>query len=174
MRILAGTGVVRSDVVYEFFYYVERAFFTSFFIVLLFIGCYSGGKARETLIEIDEICGDYTNKLKKNGVSFTFTFNVEALTAEDIEGSWNTEMKKQHLLSRNPSCYVKVKFPCGNGNVDIEDPSEQGNKQQTQTLGQRLAELDEAKPYLTEDEYNMKRQDILGLTHTVVATAVQK
>lgn len=115
-------------------------------------------KAQEAVQEIDDICEEYTNKLKKrNNILFTFEMSDSRKSC-----CFHSTKRKLDLLKRKPKCFVKIEMFSDDINyVDVENPSSNTDK----TLSEKLSELQDARAngYLTEDEYFEQRKEILGL-----------
>lgn len=143
------------------FSYIHQAFFPCLGVLFTISWCYTMRKAQEAVQEIDDICEEYTNKLKKrNNILFTFEMSDSRKSC-----CFRSTKRKLDLLKRKPKCFVKIEMLSDNINdindVDMENPSSNTDK----TLSEKLSELQDARAngYLTEGEYFEQRKAMLGL-----------
>lgn len=162
---------------------VNRIFFPIAGVIALLIGGKMDQAAQKALSDIDDICEEYSTMLKSKNVSFTFENKAE------------NEDRKGELMKPNPDLYVKIETLSDTAEQDLENPIDTVQavavevetvkpsapvaeptvtETHNPTLAEKLADLEAAKPYLSEEEYNTKRQEILGLTTSTTAPAAEE
>lgn len=83
-------------------------------MILIVSVCYTYKKAEDTVMRIDEVCEEYTNKFREKNMSFTFDIRYsENVPVENRRKSGRPD----ELLKRKPNCFIKIEILFCNGVV---------------------------------------------------------
>lgn len=76
-------------------------------MVLIVCVCYTYKKAEDTVMRIDEVCEEYTNKFREKNISFTF----DILYSENVPVENRRKSgRSDRLLKRKPNCFIKIEI----------------------------------------------------------------
>lgn len=131
--------------------YLQQTFPNTFFPIMvigfIILGLLTAKVANKASSNIDDICDEFNTLFSSKKVTFTF------------EGKGDTA---KQIREFNPKSWIKIEISSDSAEPDVESPVAAPEPETGGLIAEKLADLEAAKAYLTEEEYNAKRKEILG------------